>query len=150
MPRPPKSVEQHKRDGTYQPCRHANRADSTPSPGTPEMPSGLTDRQRTLWHAVATYLPPGVVGAIDETALRDLVRVYGVYDTLLESLEKNPGDSKLLSDVTKAHAMFWSTGKQYGLTPESRAKIKLLPDVPKKSDKEDPVKRVQDILASRN
>ena len=54
--RPPKTVEQHKQDGTYQPCRHADRGTSLePLPGV-DCPASITGEARELWDAIVPAL----------------------------------------------------------------------------------------------
>ena len=56
MGRPPKTVEQHKLDGTYQKCRHADRGTSLEPLTGVECPEGITGKARELWNQVVPAL----------------------------------------------------------------------------------------------
>ena len=49
MARAPKTTEQHKKDGTYQKVRHADRADLPSVDGIPPAPDGFTERMAVWW-----------------------------------------------------------------------------------------------------
>lgn len=48
--RTPKTTEEHKRDGTYQKSRHANRATPPPVDGIPAPPEDFTEEQARWWN----------------------------------------------------------------------------------------------------
>ncbi len=54
--RPPKSVEQHKLDGTYQKCRHADRGTSLAPLEGVDCPDSITGKARELWEEVVPAL----------------------------------------------------------------------------------------------
>jgi hypothetical protein len=75
MPRPRKSVEQHKREGTYQPCRHAHRREvqARDELGAGSAPLHLTDSERHVWAEVLNVAPPHLLKSADRFMLEAFV-----------------------------------------------------------------------------
>lgn len=56
MGRPPKTVEQHKLDGTYQKCRHEDRGTSLEPLLGVDCPESITGLTRDLWNQIVPAL----------------------------------------------------------------------------------------------
>lgn len=132
MGRPKKPIEEHKRQGTYQPCRHAG---PEPEITTPEQPQGLTERAAKFWSEVAPILERnGVFTECDGESLRLMCESYAGYaearDTIQEEgmfiTQVNKGGNSYLTEhpAAKARARHWKELfdmlKQFGMTPASR------------------------------
>jgi hypothetical protein len=66
--RRPKPVKLHKIEGTYQPVRHAHRAQPADAPGElagKRPPPWMNPRQRKLYRELLADAPPGVLRRID-------------------------------------------------------------------------------------
>lgn len=113
--------------------RHANRADIVGASGSPKKPRGLSAKQKQLWDAVVDVMPEAALGSADTSVMTEMCRWFGVYLKSMDKLEKDPQDYKLMTATVKAWQEFRKVAMDYGLTPQSRAAIK----VPQKGDDEE-------------
>ena len=120
-----KTTAQHEADGTYQPCRHNNRADVEPAKGAPTMPRGLTQDQKKLWKEVIEYLPPGCVGALDNAALRSLVEMYAIYQNAMRKWKRNVLDKNARFAAKDAFDRFWKIAQDFGMSPVARSRLQI-------------------------
>ena len=135
-----KTTAEHKLNGSYRADRHGGRIDGADAAGDPRKPGDLSPLQSSLWDAIVDHLPDGVVGALDSASLMALVRWYGIYADLMSQVEQNPGDTKLMSQATKAWDRFYRLGQDYGLTPNARAQLRAVPSAT--NDEPDPFKEL--------
>jgi hypothetical protein len=140
-----KPTAQHIADGTYQKCRHENRADNVPADGWPEKPGGLSPMQEKLWDDVTTCLPSQCLGKIDTAGLRDMVRLYGIYCDLISLVEQDPSDSSTVNTMCKVFDRFWKYAQDYGLTAVARSRL----DAPIEN-RDDAMDALHQLLESRN
>lgn len=131
MGRHRKPIEQHKRDGTYQPCRHAG---PEPEVIVPEMPTGLGEDAKRYWPEIAQVIKEtGVYTKADRFALRLLCDSYADYakarDVLenegryIERVTKN-GVALVDHPALKAMGRHWKEVaymlRKFGMTPSDR------------------------------
>ena len=130
MPRPRKSVGQHKQDGTYEPSRHESRQDLHPT-GKPKMPRGLTHHEKYMWNLVELNW----CGAIDEGQLHDLCKVWGYLRQAMKECDKDCLNPRNRDNYLKYSQQFNRLGAQFGMSPQARTHIKL-PYVPTDADED--------------
>ncbi|QGQ21207.1 phage terminase small subunit P27 family [Gimesia benthica] len=137
MGRHRKPIEQHKRQGTYQPCRHQG---PEPDPTKPVKPDDLTGAAGDMWDALAPVLESmGVYCEADSVALRLLCESYGLYiescdkirrEGFLITLTDNKGNQRRVEHPAAKHRSrhFKETldlMRQFGLTPSSRTGLNI-------------------------
>jgi P27 family predicted phage terminase small subunit len=86
--RPPKPVQLHKIEGTYQPVRHASRGDQLDAPGElsgKRPPGWMNQAQRKLWRELLTDAPAGVLRRIDAALLANYCELRDRYRQLVEA-----------------------------------------------------------------
>lgn len=141
--RPPKPVEQHKLDGTYQKCRHQDRVQVTEKITTIEPPETLTDEAKRTWETVIPVLcKAGLVSQADAPELFEAFTAYGIAQQFLHKgfeaggvdfiltlgrSDKDPFREYLLY-MERFDKIMW----KFGVTPVERNKIHRAPD--KKED----------------
>lgn len=143
--RPPKSTEQHKRDGTYQATRHKNRVELPVSNKVPDPPAHLNKAQGEVWRRMCQLL-------IDANRLSDqflpAIELYcecwktykdAVADVDINGLtfETDSGQVKVNPAVNiekEMRAQMIRIIEQFGFTPRSNMTFKD----PPKADEEDP------------
>jgi hypothetical protein len=84
--RPPKPVQLHKIEGTYQPVRHAGRGDRLEAPGElsgKRPPIWMDDAQRKLWREVLADAPRGVLRRIDAVLFANYIELLDRYRRLV-------------------------------------------------------------------
>ncbi|MCP4889311.1 MAG: P27 family phage terminase small subunit [Planctomycetaceae bacterium] len=135
-----KTTAEHKLNGSYHPDRHGGRIDGADAAGDPRKPDDLSPLQSSLWDAIVDHLPDGVVGVLDSASLTALVRRYVISADLTSRVEQNLGDTKLMSQATKAWDRFDQLGQDYGLTPNARAQLGAVPSAT--NDEPDPFKEL--------
>ena len=138
MGRPRKPIEQHRRDGTYQPCRHKG---VEPKSVKPEMPGDLKGEAAQLWSDLTPILEDmGIYTAADSLALRLLCDSYAFYMEASEYVKEH--GSYYVAHVTrgglevfKEHPASKAVSRhrkeiiemcrQLGLTPASRTGLNV-------------------------
>lgn len=118
-----KTTAQHKADGTYQPCRHSERADNAAAIGKPEKPDWLSEQQNAIWDEVVDYLPDGCVGRADTVVLREMVRIYEIYTLSMALWQQMPIDKDARLAATAAWDRFWRIVQDFGGTPVARTRL---------------------------
>ena len=146
--RPRKPLAAHAIEGTSRADRHETRGDRVPAAGWPEKPAGLSPMQERLWDDVTTYLPPACLGSLDTSALRDMVRWYGVYTDLMSLVESDPTDVANMNALGKAFDRFWKYAQQFGLTPVARTRLEIPRGQAELDD--DPMAQLRRLMESRN
>lgn len=74
--RPPKSNEQHKRDGTFEPSRHKNRVVAPTISGLPQAPVDFDSVHCQRWHEVCEFISGmGVLSVPDVESIRIYVEL---------------------------------------------------------------------------
>jgi P27 family predicted phage terminase small subunit len=137
--RPPKPVQLHKIEGTYQPVRHAGRGDQLEAPGElsgKRPPAWMDDAQRKLWRALLTDAPAGVLRRIDAALLANYVELLSRYRQLVEAqrqldraqpmpfLVKSPSGATLspyLRAINHCVLLLTRLAAEMGFTPAARA-----------------------------
>ena len=129
MPPTPKSIEQHKIDGTYRADRHAKRLNLPSDP--PDVPSDLSPAEAELWNHIIASIPTTKVDAL---ALRVLIESWKLYRRAYDDF---------VADSNKETRITWKATqdalvailRQFGATPVSRSQIK---SAEPPADKDDP------------
>lgn len=139
MPRPPKSIEQHKLEGTYRADRHAKRLDL--GNDAPPPPSDLTGAEAELWRHITDAIP---VAKVDALALRVLVESWRLYRRAYDDFVASPGRDERITWRSCQDA-FLAVCRQFGMTPVSRSQVKAeAPEV----DPDDPLQNILARMAS--
>ena len=121
MPRQAKPSAVHQAQGTYQPCRHDDRASGIELSGKPEPPKNLLAKHRKVWDRIVPDLwEAGVLRAIDSDNLAALCRWWVEWD---EELKEKGATTK----ARVAWEQFSKLGSKYGLDPISREMLKAPP-----------------------
>ena len=72
MGRPPKSVEDHIKNGTYKPARHEGRGITIEPLETLPAPVSLSERAAEKWEEIVpAMLSAGLVSVVDAVILKD-------------------------------------------------------------------------------
>ena len=140
MGRPPKSVEEHKSNGTYKPSRHDGRGISIEPLETLPAPVSLSKRAAEKWNEIVpAMLAAGLVSVVDAVILKDAFTSYDIAQDCLEQVNayENYGEylqnlDKIkqmnLLDVYKEHMnRFHKIMMKFGVTPEARTRMRVKP-----------------------
>ena len=128
MGRPRKPTAQHELEGTYRKDRHGDRALEPAAAGVPAKPKGLSKEAAALWdHVVTELVTNGTAKRMDTAALQALCEVWGLYRKAVAAANKYPIDKEVRCAVTAYLAQFERLASRFGLTPESRARIRVNP-----------------------
>ncbi len=140
MGRPPKSVEEHKSNGTYKPSRHDGRGISIEPLETLPAPVSLSKRAAEKWNEIVpAMLAAGLVSVVDAVILKDAFISYDIAQDCLEQVNayENYGEylqnlDKIkqmnLLDVYKEHMnRFHKIMMKFGVTPEARTRMRVKP-----------------------
>ena len=140
MGRPPKSVEEHKSNGTYNPSRHDGRGISIEPLETLPAPVSLSKRAAEKWNEIVpAMLAAGLVSVVDAVILKDAFISYDIAQDCLEQVNayENYGEylqnlDKIkqmnLLDVYKEHMnRFHKIMMKFGVTPEARTRMRVKP-----------------------
>lgn len=139
-----KPTAKHKVDGGYRTDRHGNRVDAihTP-PGAPEPPKGLTKAQLEFWTQIVLAMPPDALGRIDSYTLHELLELWAIAVKARKSWKRDPSDKESRIAYTSAIDRVFKIGAEYGMTPASRARLR----VPVADDEDDPFQELIDRLS---
>jgi len=139
MARPVKSVEQHKKDGTYQKCRHEKRGMDFSRRTKPfSCPKGYSPDVKKEWRALNNQLVE--IGALVEADYLVLKSAFDAYEQALSLdhyIEEQggaayyligliPGDKNLVTISEKLKDDFKKVVYKYGVTPVERSKVQGL------------------------
>lgn len=150
-----KTIEQHKKDGTYQKCRHEGRGIPIDPLQAISNPEGLTKLAAEKWaEIVPPLLEAGLITIIDLPELQDAFVQYGIAQDCLNYVEENfethaaylvslnlcKGQCDLLAKYAAYMDRYNKIMHKFGVTPIERAKIRLNPE--KKEDDDDFIKEM--------
>lgn len=129
--RPPKTIEQHKADGTYQPVRHAKRLKIPTITEAPPPPADFDAAHKAAWSVFCETLKQhNVLTGADHYAIRTFVEAEVTAKTTYAILVKE----KFIQDGRKhpLHMVYAEAVKtmralydQFGLTPRARMGLKV-------------------------
>lgn len=122
----PKPTAEHVRDGTYQPCRHDDRADAHFPDGPPSMPDGLDPQAKWLWKLVEDNVPHKVLSPADSAMLLYVCRWWSIwreYDRQIDEGENDP--YKMMIQAATAGKKVVEGLAKFGLSPRDRATLKI-------------------------
>lgn len=135
--RPPKTTEQHKQQGTYQPVRHANRLTLPTLDETPLPPDDFDKAHADLWiEFCETLKASGVLTKSDHYAIRTFVEsaitakaTYAILlaDGFMLEGRKHPLHMVYAEAIKTMRALY----DQFGLTPRARMGLKVEKAAPK-------------------
>src|SRR5262249_49618430 len=128
MPRPKKPAEVHRRQGTYQPSRHAGPALPV---SIPEMPADLPPAAQAAWKNITQMLfSAGLVAELDQLSLRMLVESVWLYHEahddivakglVIQTTNGNWVQNPSVGIRNKAWLQIVTLCKQFGMTPTAR------------------------------
>ena len=87
MGRPPKSVEDHKANGTYKPSRHDGRGITIEPLEKLPAPINLSKRASDKWdELVPAMLEAGLISIVDTVILKDAFISYDIAQDCLEKV----------------------------------------------------------------
>ncbi|MCH9776451.1 MAG: phage terminase small subunit P27 family [Planctomycetes bacterium] len=138
MGRPRKSIEQHKRDGTFQKCRHQGpELESNELP----VPEDIKGAAAEAWQELAPILASmGILSEADSMAFRLLCDSYGLYLESCEHIAEHGAyyvahitragiEQVKEHPASKARSRYWreveSMARQFGLTPSARTGLNV-------------------------
>lgn len=140
MGRQPKSIEEHKNNGTYKPSRHDGRGISIEPLEALPAPVSLSKRAAEKWNEIVpAMLAAGLVSVVDAVILKDAFISYDIAQDCLEQVNayENYGEylqnlDKIkqmnLLDVYKEHMnRFHKIMMKFGVTPEARTRMRVKP-----------------------
>ena len=137
--RRPKTAEEHKINGTFQPVRHANRLTLPTVQDVPAPPADFDEVHRAVWFEFCeTLKEANVLTKADHYAIRTFVEAaitakvtYALMlaDGFIVDGRKHPAHMVYAEAVKTMRALY----DQFGLTPRARMGMK----VEKQKDKED-------------
>lgn len=87
--RPPKPIEEHLTDGTYQPCRHDGRGVELEKVADIVPPAGLGSKATKVWKQILPELcSAGLVSRVDYPALEEAFVAYAEGHDALHTLRR--------------------------------------------------------------
>ena len=146
MGRPAKSTEDHIKDGTYRPARHANRGVSFSTLDFMSIPEELNKAAADQWEIIIPQLlEKGLITEVDLPELKDAFIHYGTAQDCLSYVNENfenhaaylaslnlcKGQCNLLNSYSSSMDYYNKIMHKFGATPMERMKIKV---EPKKED----------------
>lgn len=146
MARTPKSVAQHKIDGTFRRDRHGDRMETRFEQGLPEKPETLTGDASRLWDTVVSGLPDGALCHVDWAALSVACSAFAFARRFREQLERDPLNTKLMRCWCKAEQLFLTLSSRFGLSPLDRTRLSFAP--PADNGIDDPLTVLKAITAT--
>lgn len=134
--RPPKSVEQHLLDGTYQKCRHADRGTNLEPLDGVDCPESLTGKARELWESLVPALCRARM--VTAASLPTLEHAFHWWQRAQECravvdaaggtaaylLTLGPGMRNILDLALKYEQEFEKIMAQFGDTPVNAARVR--------------------------
>lgn len=140
MGRPPKSVGDHIKNGTYKPSRHEGRGVTMESLETLPAPVSLSKRAAEKWEEmVPAMLSAGMVSIVDAVILKDAFISYDIAQDCLEKVNAYESYGEYLSNLDKIKQMnlldvykehmnrFHKIMMKFGVTPEARTRMRVKP-----------------------
>lgn len=148
--RPPKPTADHKRDGTYQKCRHEDRADESLAIGKPQKPDFADDRASKLWDLIVIGLPEKAQATLDTPLLIGLCRWWCRWLDFMQKMDDTESDVehyKLMVMAAAAWKQFATLASRFGMSPVDRARLKIGGG---KAEPDDPLVRMLKARAGQN
>ncbi len=148
--RPPKSITQHKLDGTYRADRHANTLAGEPIIKVPKLPPSLDAEDAREWRRICSQLIElGILCPIDLPQIERYFHIRRIYfdaKKLVESLgltitvEGSQGQTREITNpsfgiMMETHRHMLQIEERYGFSPVGRRKITIDPTVSNPEDK---------------
>lgn len=147
MGRPPKSVEDHIKNGTYKPSRHEGRGITIEPPETLPAPVSLSKRAAEKWEEIVpAMLSAGLVSVVDAVILKDAFISYDIAQDCLEKVNAYESYGEYLANLDKIKQMnlldvykehmnrFHKIMMKFGVTPEARTRMRVKPKEKDDSD----------------
>lgn len=116
-------------------------------------PDHLTERQRKLWDEAIKHAPPGMLRALDLSALERWVthrdkfleakKMVDQFGLLIKGKDGQPRDNPWKWDMNKQSALCTKIEAELGFTPSSRSRVKVEP--PKVPGKGDPFAHLKSL-----
>lgn len=124
--RPQKSVAKHKKDGTYQKCRHEKRAENSGKFNSAiTKPEGLDEIAGSHWDEVIAQLSDtGVIKTIDSASIRAMCECWSLYRSLYPLHYADPMDKDVRLAMHAALEKWNYYMCRFGMTPADRAKLR--------------------------
>ncbi len=100
------------------------------------MPVGMTAPEIEMWESVIAYVPEEVLAGADTKALTALCKWWGIYFDLQgkwDSAEVEK-DRPSIYEISKAWAHCERLLGEFGMTPNARAKVKVIPKQQKQEE----------------
>lgn len=133
--RKPKTTEEHKEKGTYQPVRHANRLTAAALKDIPEPPKDFDKEHAAKWYEVCGYLKDfEILAKQDSDSIRSYVESHITatrsYQEILRNgaymeTEHGPRLHPLWRVYQDARKMEKALYDQFAFTPRARMAIKV-------------------------
>ena len=102
MGRPPKSIEEHKNNGTYKPSRHDGRGISIEPLEALPAPVSLSERAAEKWNEIVpAMLAAGLVSVVDAVILKDAFISYDIAQDCLEQVNAYENYGEYLQNLDK-------------------------------------------------
>lgn len=147
MGRPPKSVEDHIKNGTYKPSRHEGRGITIEPLETLPAPVSLSERAAEKWEEIVpAMLSAGLVSVVDAVILKDAFISYDIAQDCLEKVNAYESYGEYLANLDKIKQMnlldvykehmnrFHKIMMKFGVTPEARTRMRVKPKEKDESD----------------
>lgn len=140
MGRQPKSVDEHKANGTYKPSRHDGRGITIEPLEKLPAPISLSKKAAEKWEEmVPAMLSAGLVSVVDAIILKDAFISYDIAQDCLEKVNGYDSYGEYLSNLDKIKQMnlldvykehmnrFHKIMMKFGVTPEARTRMRVKP-----------------------
>lgn len=125
--RPAKSISEHKRDGTFQKCRHSDRDGlESKMSSTIEKPEGMPDSASQHWDKIVPEMQAaGIIKEADEEALKMMCLAWAVCEELYPIYYRNPTDKDARLSYKTAQDSWNFYMQRFGKSPADRSRIKV-------------------------
>jgi len=127
-----KTIDEHKRDGSYRHDRHGKCVDAVLSPVKLDPPDSLGDIGKALWLKLQAELPESLFTAPTYEGLLAYCETWELVRAVTPLLRDDPGNKDIRLAYNSAMQNFHILGRQWGYTPPAVASLKL----PDKGEKE--------------
>ena len=140
MGRQPKSIDEHKANGTYKPSRHDGRGITIEPLEKLPAPISLSKKAAEKWEEmVPAMLSAGLVSVVDAIILKDAFISYDIAQDCLEKVNGYDSYGEYLSNLDKIKQMnlldvykehmnrFHKIMMKFGVTPEARTRMRVKP-----------------------
>lgn len=147
MGRPPKSIEEHKNNGTYKPSRHDGRGITIEPLEELPAPVSLSERAVERWNEIVpALLEAGLVSVVDAVILKDAFISYDIAQDCLQQVNSYENYGEYLQNLDKIKQMnlldvykdhmnrFHKIMMKFGVTPEARTRMRVKPKEKDDSD----------------